>query len=506
MVIPNAVQYQVDPVIPVLPPLPLPIPAEAQPDVNPNPAHIDEIFLKLGEVRNELNEQCVRIEHKYEMIGVCCGVVVAIAAIITVWALGLTMLSAIPMIANAAGKMISSNPDLHSVLILLIVFGTLMGTPLLGFGTYGLFLLIQTEIVKSLRNSINNMETNGIDTRLSEKDIRLFFDTFDEEGQITLIKKMDFKQLHATEKLLGPKKFQKILSHISGAGNLRQHDAWNAILLLGENSDAISLTAKLKEMDAKYSMHYPQLKLMITEHLYHQKALGTSIFCAKLWSQNPEPILHPVQHEVKEEGERKFRGDDQGLTVNPKQVNNILPPNAKITLKLHQIGEKDYSEEMNVSHSMLLTYSNFFTQKLKGINLEEDKKEYSNELALDVKDIEAFKKTIDLLNTDDLNPDLSDNMLMRIIICSQTYFSEFSNNLLSIISDKELISRLKRPMGDIPLLKERFNKIKIKSSQFLTVTEFEELEREPENDLIIQVLKLKKESYKTQVLKANLDV
>lgn len=433
---------------------------------NENPKLADNIFLSYNQIHEELHKQSLAVEHKYNVIGICTGVVLAVAIIVAIYVIGIPAYLAI-----------QSSSDTGLALLLLFIFGPSIVAPILGYGSYMILMMIQSAKMQKIQ-AISNSVTQEGNSRIKEAEIKKMLKNCNDEAIHNFLKEMDFMQLHAAKESLGCRKFHNFLSKEKGSISL-QHDLWKAILSLDSCLSRDDLIVKMKEIH-KLIAQEPEIKSIILKHLCLVMGKDAGILAAKTWAKNPEV----VQANAKEELEVKHKYAESSASPKNSLVNDV------VTLNLVPANNNGKTESIKVSRSILLDYGKYFSKEFFATAYSEN--EHPNDLTLEgIEDVDAFKKTIQLLSADNLNQAIDDDMILRIINCSNKYFCQFFDNLHPIFSRVGLINKLIRPSDCI---EKQFNHIKNFSTKRLKIIsefDFNWLESEPKNIHLVRCLKVK---------------
>lgn len=466
--------------------------------VAPNPPVVPvpgaDIFLKQRDVETELNAQAEKVRHKYEIIAIYCGVVLAVAVVAIILGLGISAMLHIPMVYDPSlgRSFVASGYELEFVGLLssVMIFGPI-GAILLGEGMYAIVEAIGDYKANNLNALIekSNKEFKGDEDRISEIHIHKILEKADEEAMSKLINKMDFKQLQETYKFIGLSKLRKFLDEetisklinkmdfnelqetykfigpcklhklLSGMGvpMLPQHNAWKDIFSLSDSSNSSDIISeKIKNLhQSQYSSSNSIFELIVLEHLRQQQDHNLRFLGVTIWSKcifkaqqqeklREEKLGEEQQREEKILGEKRPPADPQ---VNKDEMVKVNK-DEMVTLILESKpnpGQGIVREEIVVSRAILEHYSDVFTEALSPAAGEPDLKDPKKlttvkELTLtEVADIDAFKNTVLLLKSPDVqNLNLSQDMLRRILQSSQEYFSRFSDKLQLVLPDDEV--------------------------------------------------------------------
>lgn len=498
------------------------------PPVNPIP--VVDTFLKQSHVETELRTQAQRVEHKYQIIAICCGVVMAVAVLAIILGVGIPAIMSIPMVHNAYGQLVPAPgyDGLYTGLLLLLIWGPMLGPLLLGFGTFGIGMGILNCKVDNINALIekSNKEFKGNNDRIAENHIHTLLDGADDETIIKFISKMDFNQLQASEKYLGSRKLHKLLSSMTEAKHL-QHEAWLTYTSLAIEADKTKLIKKIQELfdspNTKNPMFDPSILLDLLRR--EQNDLSVCVLAAKAISDfalHPEkndkdelgpfykqhPVL-PLQSNI---GAIDLKSSNSSDSVTPsskgtdwyeawltetKPIANIggevsikaakeQKPAKKEIILAFKTAETDlqYLDQINISAKFLSKYSSFFEVSIDQALENNENQMTLSDVDFNIDSINDIKSMITFLT--DENPVVPDKKsFLRILSSSYKYFDRFTDVFQLAFSDKDLLDQLTKPDG---ITKEEFNTLKNKDLCEMKFEDLDKFKTKKENVIIVTFL------------------
>lgn len=453
-----------------------------------------DTFLKKQDVEWELNAQINRTEERYEIIGICCAVVVAVAALILIWSLAFPAFLAIPKIVIPCPNGLD---HIHRIaapgyemlelgLFLILDMGSLLGVPLLGFLTFGIAMGIcayKVNCIVTLRDEFrpNPQIDQANKGRVDERHIYTLLEGADEETTNNLVQKMDFQQLIASEKVLGFKKIKKLL--LTNPDNIAKLQVLKVIA----SADSDALRANLMQLHLTLNLkvieqNHPALKLKFFEIIRERNDLNLLVHAAKTWTEltAPTPIQTPKYRVRLENSQGKE------FLVDHTFFNDI------------QV-YSNFFMEFNESQSQLALAPKVEAEKKhkleKDGKLEADKKHAKSEFQIEDETIffgglsKEFWEALQLLLPKALDPAVNKDRLMDLLIGSHQYLDRLIDNLQLIFSDRELIDYLNKP-EEMSL--DAFNAIKKKDLLEIRREDFANLKRgSSKNVIIVEYLEMR---------------